>query len=126
AHLFFGSQVSIESFPLPGGLRRWIVMARGPEDCSRESYVSEMVGKLTGHDLSGSQPSFFSSFRPKRLLASRFWRGRGVLCGDEAHVMSPIGGLGMNAGLSGAALLGDILPRVVAGNAVAEKEFAFY
>lgn len=126
AHLFFGSQVSIESFPLPGGLRRWIVMARGPEDCLRESYVSEMVSRLTGYDLSGSRPFFFSSFQPKRLLASRFWRGRVALCGDAAHVMSPIGGQGMNTGFASAELLGKILPCVLSGHSRAETEFAFY
>lgn len=126
AHLFFGSEVSIESFPLPEGRRRWIVMARGPADIENENYIPDTVARLTGYHLHHSKRSFSSSFRPKRLLAHRFFRDRVILCGDAAHVMSPIGGQGMNTGFADAELLGELLPKILSGSAAAQTEFAYY
>jgi len=125
AHLFFGSEVSIESFPLPGGRRRWIVMARGAGDIENESYIPDTVARLTGYRLNHSRRSFSNSFRPKRLLAHQFHQDRVILCGDAAHVMSPIGGQGMNTGFADAELLGELLPRILSGDAAA-TQFAFY
>lgn len=40
-----------------------------------------------------------SEFRLHRRLSSRFGRGRIALAGDAAHLNSPVGGQGMNAGI---------------------------
>jgi 2-polyprenyl-6-methoxyphenol hydroxylase-like FAD-dependent oxidoreductase len=126
AHLFFGSRASVESFPLPKGRRRWIILDRGEDGASEEARLVRTVRHLTGHDLSGSQSSFLSSFQPKRSLAKRFFRGRCVLCGDAAHVMSPIGGQGMNTGFAAAELLAEMLPRILLKDASPQHEFARY
>ena len=126
AHLFFGSKASVESFPLPSGRRRWIILDRAPEGRDDANRLLETVRSLTGHDLSISRRFFLSRFQPKRLLAERFFRGRCLLCGDAAHVMSPIGGQGMNTGFADAELLGEILPRVLSDSSCAKTDFAFY
>jgi 2-polyprenyl-6-methoxyphenol hydroxylase-like FAD-dependent oxidoreductase len=109
AHLFFTARGSVESFPLPNGRRRWIVMVTDREVAAPDRYLIEQVRRLTGYELANSPRYFQSAFQPRRLLARRFYRGRVVLCGDAAHVMSPIGGQGMNTGFADAELLAATL-----------------
>ena len=114
AYLYFGPKGSVESFPLPGGQRRWIVLQtsrrNNQEDIGEE--VKRSVCERTGHDISRSSVNFQSAFQPVRALARSFVRGRVTLCGDAAHVMSPIGGFGMNTGFADAAHLAAILAAV--------------
>jgi 2-polyprenyl-6-methoxyphenol hydroxylase-like FAD-dependent oxidoreductase len=54
-------------------------------------------------------------FRTHCRLASRFREGRMLLCGDAAHIHSPIGGQGMNAGIQDSWNLGWKLAAVTHG-----------
>lgn len=113
ARLFFSPCGSVESFPLPGGWRRWVVLATGSAEASPLRYLIEMVENLTGHDL-GRQPArFVSVFGAKRMLVDRYYAGRILLAGDAAHVMSPIGGQGMNTGFADAELLAALVPKLI-------------
>jgi 2-polyprenyl-6-methoxyphenol hydroxylase-like FAD-dependent oxidoreductase len=104
AHLYFTPSGAIESFPLPCGQRRWIAQRTGEgAPGTRESLVA-CVRRRTGIDLSGSPSGPVSSWRPERLCCETFASGRVLLCGDAAHVMSPIGGQGMNTGFADAEL----------------------
>jgi len=126
AHLFFTARGSVESFPLPGGRRRWIVMVTQREVADPEQYLIDQVRRLTGYDLADAPRYSQNAFQPRRLLARRFAAGRVVLCGDAAHVMSPIGGQGMNTGFADAELLATVLERVLQNPAAAAAEFAMY
>lgn len=57
-----------------------------------------------GHDLVWS-----SRFRLHRRVSTRFALGRVVLAGDAAHLNSPVGGQGMNAGIQDADVLRPVL-----------------
>jgi 2-polyprenyl-6-methoxyphenol hydroxylase-like FAD-dependent oxidoreductase len=115
AHLFFGPERPVESFPLPGGRRRWIVRAGwGKREDLREP-LTVVVRRLTGHPVDASDQLNESCFRPRRGCARRFFRGRVALCGDAAHVMSPIGGQGMNTGFGDAAHLAAVLDDAMTG-----------
>ena len=50
-----------------------------------------------------------STFGIQRFLARQFTAGRVALVGDAAHVVSPIGGQGMNLGFLGAWRLAESL-----------------
>lgn len=111
AHLYFGPQGSVEAFPLPNGQRRWIIQSpknRHPE-ASIGQLIVEHVYKRTGMDLSQIKIHFECSFRPERGVAAVFGKDRVYLCGDAAHVMSPIGGQGMNTGFADAEHLADAI-----------------
>ena len=111
ARLFFGPEASVESFPLPEGWRRWILRVDDPE--ATAGHLVTQVRRLTGHDLSGCPMRFVSRFGARRMVVDRYARGRVLLAGDAAHVMSSIGGQGMNTGFADAEMLAEILPRIV-------------
>lgn len=109
AHLFFTRHGSVESFPLPGNRRRWIVQTVQLLRPVPAGFMTDTVRRRTGVDLSGSRCSFTSAFAVRHRLAEAYCRGRIALCGDAAHLMSPVGGQGMNVGFGDAAHLADAL-----------------
>ena len=126
ARLFFNAEASVESFPLPGGCRRWIVQgdALGQEDPLE--HLIRKVQRLTGFDLRPESAQFVSGFGVKRMLVDCYHRGRVILVGDAAHVMSPIGGQGMNTGFADAEMLAEILPLVLREPGRIDSCFATY
>ncbi|HKK48275.1 MAG TPA: NAD(P)/FAD-dependent oxidoreductase [Alkalispirochaeta sp.] len=109
AHLYFTREGSVESFPLPGGIRRWIVETDQWYADAPAGLVQELVARRTGTELSCSPEHWRSSFHTERFRVTHWHRGRTILAGDAAHVMPPIGGQGMNVGLGDAEHLADLL-----------------
>lgn len=108
AAVFLSPEGLVESFPLPGGKRRWVARTDGRD-------FSDVVRARTGFRLNPKMTSR-STFRAERGLASRLIRGRVVFAGDAAHVVSPIGGQGMNLGWLGAVRITRALREVLAGD----------
>lgn len=100
----------VESFPLPGGRRRWVLRRRGGDDDETAAGFVAAVERRTGirpRLACGSRPS---TFHATQHLADRFVSGRVVLLGDAAHELSPIGGQGMNVGwMNAGRLVGSLL-----------------
>lgn len=115
ARLFFSRFGAVESFPLPDGKRRWIVQTPtflgDKPDGPDSDYIGREVLRRTGVEI-GSTPLWLSPFRVRRQRIDRYWQpfGEGLLAfvGDAAHVMSPIGGQGMNTGFADAQFLKPI------------------
>jgi 2-polyprenyl-6-methoxyphenol hydroxylase-like FAD-dependent oxidoreductase len=109
AHLYFTPRGSVESFPLPGGKRRWIAQTGALLDPHPAGALEEIVHERTGIALEPAEATWRSSFQPGRYEAEAMAVGPVALCGDAAHVMAPIGGQGMNTGFADAELLAALL-----------------
>ncbi|RME36465.1 MAG: FAD-dependent monooxygenase [Deltaproteobacteria bacterium] len=119
AHLWFTASGSVESFPLPDG-RRWIVQTDHFHDLVEPELPAEIVARRTGLRLAG-EPVFLSAFKVHRLLAKSYVADHILLAGDAAHLMSPVGGQGMNVGFADAAMLCDTLVAILRGEAPPEQ-----
>jgi 2-polyprenyl-6-methoxyphenol hydroxylase-like FAD-dependent oxidoreductase len=127
AHLYFTRHGSVESFPMSGGLRRWIVQAaEGGEPEPSFEEVETCVRERTRLRLDPQGRVWASSFRPERSELERFRFGRVVFCGDAAHTMPPIGGQGMNTGFADARLLARVLERCLRGAGELEQLLGLY
>ena len=126
ARLFFNSEASVESFPLPGGYRRWIVQVDELGLDEPADYLVRKVRQLAGFDLGKEPARFVSAFGAKRMLVDSYYAGRVLLAGDAAHVMSSIGGQGMNTGFADAEMLAEILPRILKEPGCVDSFFEAY
>lgn len=98
AAVFLCREGLIESFPLPEERRRWVAKTESYLEQPRRSKLERIVRRRLGHDLEGEKHYMISSFGVQRYLSRPMARGRVLLAGDAAQVVSPIGGQGMNLG----------------------------
>lgn len=110
--------------PLPDGGYRFVCFneAHGPApqgDPSLEE-VRALVADAARDPsvrLTPTEPRWFNRARFQDRVAARLVDGRALLAGDSAHVWTPVGGHGMNAGMRGAQNLGWKLAAVIRGEA---------
>lgn len=108
----------LESFPLPGGRRRFVAWdaAAGvgageadPDDPDARLARLRTALRERGEASAADAVTSATGFRVRRVLSPAMRRGRLVVIGDSAHEISPIGGQGMNLGLLDAACLAPLL-----------------
>lgn len=116
AAVFLPKEGLIESFPLIGNRRRWVVKTENYIDAVNRDDLEDRIASRIGHDLCQEENFMLSSFGVQRLIAKPIARKRIALAGDAAHIVSPIGGQGMNLGWLDAAALGLQLKESVGKN----------
>tara|TARA_R110002124_G_scaffold44656_5_gene135922 strand:+ start:2946 stop:4091 length:1146 start_codon:yes stop_codon:yes gene_type:complete len=112
AAVFLPKEGLIESFPLPNGMRRWVVKTDDFVKNPSQQLLSNLVQKRLGYDISNVQCTMLSSFGVQQFTAEHFVKNRIILAGDAAHVVSPIGGQGMNLGWIGAWELSKAMEKI--------------
>jgi 2-polyprenyl-6-methoxyphenol hydroxylase-like FAD-dependent oxidoreductase len=119
--LYFSPAGMVVVAPLPDGVHRVVATV----DAAPEHPDADFVQALL--DTRGPQQQravveglvWSSRFRVHHRIAESYRSGRIVLAGDAAHVHSPAGGQGMNAGILDALRLSDALVAALAGDAAA-------
>jgi 2-polyprenyl-6-methoxyphenol hydroxylase-like FAD-dependent oxidoreductase len=111
----------VESFPLPGNLRRWVVHTDGPLGEPTADQLAGLIRERTGAAVDPSRNSMLSAFSVRARLARRLVQGRVALIGDAAHEISPIGGQGMNLGWLDAAAFAPIIGAALDGAPVGRR-----
>jgi 2-polyprenyl-6-methoxyphenol hydroxylase-like FAD-dependent oxidoreductase len=94
----------------------WDRRRQPPEDAPVDlEEVRDVVRRTRGTDYGMHDVRWMSRFHSDERQVGRYRAGRVLLAGDAAHVHSPAGGLGMNAGIQDAANLGWKLAAAVRG-----------
>jgi 2-polyprenyl-6-methoxyphenol hydroxylase-like FAD-dependent oxidoreductase len=115
--LYFSPAGMVVVAPLPDGVHRIVATVDAPEqpDVAYAQALLDMRGpkaeRAVVHEV-----VWGSRFRVHHRLADVYRQGRVLLAGDAAHVHSPAGGQGMNAGILDAVTLADALTRALAGD----------
>ncbi|HEU0202539.1 MAG TPA: FAD-dependent monooxygenase [Burkholderiaceae bacterium] len=116
--LFFSPAGLVVVAPLPDGIHRIVATVDEAPESPSAAYVQALL------DARGPQREraivrevlWGSRFRVHHRVADVYRAGRVLLAGDAAHVHSPAGGQGMNAGILDAMSLADALVKALAGD----------
>jgi 2-polyprenyl-6-methoxyphenol hydroxylase-like FAD-dependent oxidoreductase len=116
--LYFSPAGMVVVAPLPNGLHRIVATV---DDAPEHPTAADMQALLDARGPAAQRAvvgelDWSSRFRLHHRVAERYRAGRVLLAGDAAHVHSPAGGQGMNAGILDALGLADALAQALAGN----------
>ncbi|WP_374311762.1 FAD-dependent oxidoreductase [Microbacterium sp.] len=115
----------LESFPLPGGRRRYVAWDDGAPAAARAERLREAL-RARGEDSAAARVDEATAFEVRRAVAPALRRDRLFVIGDTAHEVSPIGGQGMNLGLLDAATLAPLLAAWVRTGVAPDAELAHW
>lgn len=113
AAIYLCKEGLIESFPLPEGKRRWVVKTDSYHSSVSTGKIKKRIFGRIKHRIGDNEPVMLSSFGVQRYVADPMVMERVILAGDAAHIVSPIGGQGMNLGWLGAWDLAHTLGRAL-------------
>lgn len=113
AAIFLCDDGLIESFPLLDKRRRWVVKTKEYFSSVDRNDIEDRIKARIDHDLGKTENVMLSSFGVQKLIARPMVNHRIILAGDAAHIVSPIGGQGMNLGWLGAWDLAQSLNKIL-------------
>jgi 2-polyprenyl-6-methoxyphenol hydroxylase-like FAD-dependent oxidoreductase len=115
--LYFSPDGLVVVAPLPGGIHRIVATVTDAPQQPDVAFIQHLLDargpsaqRATVHEV-----VWGSRFRVHHRVADSYRAGRILLAGDAAHVHSPAGGQGMNAGITDAAALAENLGAVLDG-----------
>jgi 2-polyprenyl-6-methoxyphenol hydroxylase-like FAD-dependent oxidoreductase len=119
--LYFSPAGMVVVAPLPGGMHRIVAtVAEAPEQPDAACVQALLDARGPQRFRAVVQEVVWGSrFRVHHRIAEHYRVGRILLAGDAAHVHSPAGGQGMNAGILDAVRLAEALVDALAGDASA-------
>jgi 2-polyprenyl-6-methoxyphenol hydroxylase-like FAD-dependent oxidoreductase len=115
--LYFSPAGMMVVAPLPDGLFRIVATVDHAPQHPDVAFVQQLMDSRgpERHSVRVEEVSWGSRFHVQHRIAERYRSGRILLAGDAAHVHSPAGGQGMNAGITDAILLAEELGAVLSG-----------
>lgn len=116
----------VESFPLPSGIRRFVVATDAMMEQPDAEHVAQLVTERTGAAVDPTTNLMLSAFTVRRRFVESMLGRRVALIGDAAHEISPIGGQGMNLGWLDAQALLPLVVATVRRGIVSEERAAEY
>ncbi|CAN7611584.1 FAD-dependent oxidoreductase [Polaromonas sp. LjRoot131] len=124
--LYFSPAGMVVLAPLPDGVHRVVATVSDAPEQADAAYVQALL------DARGPQRQravvqevvWGSRFRVHHRVAENYRAGRILLAGDAAHVHSPAGGQGMNAGILDAISLAGALEEALAGSTTSLDAYA--
>ncbi|CRG84550.1 hypothetical protein PISL3812_01819 [Talaromyces islandicus] len=80
-------------------------------------HFQTVLRRVSGSDVTVKSVELASTFTDRAKMVTEYRKGRILLAGDSAHIHSPLGAQGMNAGIGDAINLGWKLAATIKGNA---------
>lgn len=119
--LYFSPAGMVVVAPLPGGASRVVATVNEAPECPNLEWIQALLDARGPADNPArvAEVIWSSRFRVHHRLANQYRAGRVLIAGDAAHVHSPAGGQGMNAGILDAINLAEALQQALAGNLAA-------
>jgi 2-polyprenyl-6-methoxyphenol hydroxylase-like FAD-dependent oxidoreductase len=119
--LYFSPAGMVVVAPLPGGVHRIVATVDEAPERPSAAYVQMLLDERgpSRERATVQEVLWGSRFRVHHRVADVYRAGRVLLAGDAAHVHSPAGGQGMNAGILDAMRLAEALVEALAGNVIA-------
>jgi 2-polyprenyl-6-methoxyphenol hydroxylase-like FAD-dependent oxidoreductase len=119
--LFFSPAGMVVVAPLPEGIHRIVATVDVAPEHPDVAWVQALLDARGPQrdPVSVHEVLWGSRFHVHHRIADSYVRGRVLLAGDAAHVHSPAGGQGMNAGILDAVALADALEQALAGDVAA-------
>lgn len=123
--LFFSPLGMVVLAPLPDGAHRIVAPVEEAPEHPDAAFVQALLDERGPQSTRATVRALLwsSRFRVHHRVAERYRAGRIVLAGDAAHVHSPAGGQGMNAGILDAMALAKALGRAMAGDGAALDDY---
>jgi len=120
--LYFSPAGMVVVAPLPDGVHRVVATVDEAPEQPDAAYVQALLdarGPAAARATVRGAVLWSSRFRLHHRVADAYRAGRVLLAGDAAHVHSPAGGQGMNAGILDAMCLAEALAGALAGDPAA-------
>lgn len=121
-HFHFFEEVLALFFPLRNKETTRVIGMFPPQLTEKNETSAESIIPILeeAFSIQLSELKWFSTYTVYHRLAEQFRKNRVFLAGDAAHIHSPVGGQGMNAGIGDALNLGWKLAAVLKGEAKEE------